>query len=273
MIRRRTVLLVILWSAVIPHPGWAADPPTVRILTYNIHHGEGNDGRLDLERIGALIQRLAPDVVALQEVDVETTRSRGVDQAARLGELTGMHVAFGKAMDYAGGRYGEAILSRQPLADVQTLALPFVSGCEPRAVLSARIRLAPNGLEFVFFATHLEHANVELRQLQAQALTTLPGIATGQPAILAGDLNAVPGSPAMQAVLEHWSDATADRPEPTCPSDQPKVKIDYVLFRPASGWRVAEAKVVDERVASDHRPLLVVLERVPASTASPEPAR
>ena len=52
----------------------------VRVLTYNIHHGEGMDGKIDLERIAAVIKRLEPDVVALQEVDVKTTRSQGVDQ-------------------------------------------------------------------------------------------------------------------------------------------------------------------------------------------------
>jgi len=268
MIQRRTVLLAALWSAVVVQAGWSAELPKVRVLTYNIHHGEGTDGRIDLERIATVIKRLAPDVVALQEVDVKTTRSKGVDQAARLGELTGMNAAFGKAMDYAGGQYGEAILSRQPLAEVTTHALPFASGCEPRAVLSARIRLNPDGPEFVFLATHLEHANVEVRRSQARALGVLPGISARQPAILAGDLNDVPGSAAMKAVLEHWTDATADRPEPTWPSIKPVVKIDYVLFRPASGWRVVEKQVVDERVASDHQPLLVVLEWVSDSAPS-----
>ena len=77
-----------------------ADPPSqVRVLTYNIRHGQGMDGRVDLSRVADVIRRLEPDVVALQEVDQATTRAGGVDQAAELGRLTGLHSAFGKAMD------------------------------------------------------------------------------------------------------------------------------------------------------------------------------
>ncbi|MCY2995293.1 MAG: hypothetical protein NTY19_46640 [Planctomycetota bacterium] len=108
----RTWLLAILALTVGLPSGQAAEPLRIRVLTYNIQHGEGTDGKIDLARTAAVIKRLTPDLAALQEVDKATTRSRGVDQAAELGKLTGMHVAFGKAMDFAGGRYGEAILSR-----------------------------------------------------------------------------------------------------------------------------------------------------------------
>ena len=51
-------------------------------------------------------------------VDLATSRSSGVDQAAELARLTGMKHVYGAAMDYAGGQYGEAILSRWPIARV-----------------------------------------------------------------------------------------------------------------------------------------------------------
>ena len=63
----------------------AAESRRVRVLTYNIHHGEGVDGKIDLARIAAVIQRSSADVVALQEVDQATGRSNGIDQAAELG--------------------------------------------------------------------------------------------------------------------------------------------------------------------------------------------
>lgn len=87
-------------------------PWRIRVLTYNIHHGEGLDGKVDLGRIAQVIQQAAPDVVALQEVDLGTERTGRVDQAAELGRLTGLHAVFGKAFDYSGGRYGAALLSR-----------------------------------------------------------------------------------------------------------------------------------------------------------------
>ena len=59
----------------------AADQVTsVRVLTYNIRHGEGMDGVYDLGRIAEIIRGAHPDVVALQEVDRGTERSGRADQ-------------------------------------------------------------------------------------------------------------------------------------------------------------------------------------------------
>jgi hypothetical protein len=116
----------------------------------------------------------------------------------------------------------------------------------------------------VFAGTHLEHAKATLRLCQAQKLNPALAAENTWPTILAGDLNDVPDSPAIKVLQPHWTDATAGQPDPTWPSDQPRLKIDYVFFRPADGWRVVEKQVINESVASDHRPLLVVLEWVPS---------
>lgn len=168
----------------------ADEPRTLRVLTYNIHHGEGMDGKLDLRRIAEVIQRAKPDVVALQEVDAKTGRAQGVDQAAELGKLTGLHSAFGQAMEYDGGAYGEAFLSRWPLEDVRVIALPKREGSEPRCILAARVQ-PDNGLPaFVFASTHLEHAKAQLCLCQAGKLGPYLANSEGLPVILAGDLNA-----------------------------------------------------------------------------------
>ena len=263
-IQRRATLLAILACAAFFASGWAAEPLRVRVLTYNIHHGEGTDGNIDLVRIASVIKRLKPDVVALQEVDKKTTRSNGVDQAAELAKLTEMHVAFGKAMDFAGGEYGEAILSRYALSEVQVHHLPFMQGCEPRCAVAARVRLGTDRPEFVFASTHLEHAKAPVRLCQAQKLNPALAATNARPTILAGDFNDVPDSPAIKVLQPHWTDATAGQLDPTWPSDHPRLKIDYVFFRPADGWRVVEKQAINESVASDHRPLLVVLEWVPS---------
>ena len=75
---------------------------TVRVLTYNIHHGEGTDGIVDLPRLAQIVKSVQPDLVALQEVDQLTERASGVDQLHALAQLTGMRARFGKAMDYTG---------------------------------------------------------------------------------------------------------------------------------------------------------------------------
>lgn len=240
----------------------AAEPVRVRVMTYNIHHGQGTDGRFDLPRIAEVIKQFEPDLVALQEVDVKTARAGGVDQAATLAELTGMHVVFGKAMDYDGGQYGEAILSRYPFVATRNYPLPFVEGCEPRAAISARVRLGKDGPEVLFVGTHLEHANADLRLKQAEqlakALAPLDDIA----GLLTGDMNAVPGSRPMVALLKSWTDAAGKNAAPTCPSGKPTARIDYILYRPAGAWRVVEHSVIDEPIASDHRPVVAVLELV-----------
>ena len=183
-----------------------------------------------------------------------------VDQTAELGRLTGMHAVFGKAMDYAGGQYGEAILSRWPLQEIKVHPLPAPENCEPRCALAARVQLGPNGPTAVFAGTHLEHADRPVRLCQAGKLSPILALDNRLPTILAGDLNAVPGSPPINVLLAHWAFAAADDPQPTFPSQEPRVKLDYVFYRPSASWKVIDVQVVDEQVASDHRPLLVVLQ-------------
>src|SRR5688572_3660564 len=110
MNRRRLLQLSLLTPLVLARRTAAGPSPRLRVLTYNIHHGEGTDARFDLERLARIIREARPDLVALQEVDRRTRRASGVDQAAELGRLTGMNVVFGKAMDHDGGEYGQAIL-------------------------------------------------------------------------------------------------------------------------------------------------------------------
>lgn len=249
---KREIPCVLFLLSVLCHTGVAADtpPPQLRVLTYNIHHGEGMDGKFDYRRLASIITSVKPDVVALQEVDRKTRRASGVDQAARLGKLTGMHSAYGRAMYYSGGEYGEAILSRFPIAEVKTHPLPFNTGREPRALLVCRIK-PDNGLpEFLFAGTHLCHQSEELRTDQARQMNVKLPTEGETPVILTGDLNARKGSTTMKELLDkRWIDATS------------KIsRIDYILLRPNDPWRVVEAFHIDDRVASDHRPVLAVLE-------------
>jgi len=253
--------------------GCAAPALYLRVMTYNIHHGEGTDGHFDLQRIAQVINQQQPDLVSLQEVDRGTGRAGGVDQALELARLTGMDMAYGKAMDYDGGAYGVAVLSRTPLRLATAHPLPHGEGREPRTALSVLINHEPIG-EVLFIATHLQHNSEDDRLAEAKRLSALFVAAGGPPIVLAGDLNAQPLSPPMDVLLEDWRDAAAEvagatgtpgargtpgAPAPTWPSDEPRVRIDYVLFRPPGAWRVVEAKVIDENIASDHRPLLVDL--------------
>jgi endonuclease/exonuclease/phosphatase family metal-dependent hydrolase len=228
---------------------------TVRILAYNIHHGAGNDEVLDLERIAALIRGLAPDLVALQEIDNGTERTEGVNQAAELGRLTGMGSVFGPFMDYQGGEYGMAVLSELPFEDPTNHQLP--DGPEPRSSLAIRARL-PDGGELLFAGIHF-YGDGDERMAQARRLLQLLE-SEEAPVILAGDFNSTPDSAVMALIGESFDIPDKGSDHFTFRSDRPEREIDFIVFRPADRFAVVESRVIDEPVASDHRPVLLVLE-------------
>lgn len=131
----------------------------LNLLSYNLHHGEGGDGRIDLARIGRIISAVAPGYAGLQEVDSVTARTGRVDQAAEYARLTGLRSAFARAIPLEGGAYGNAVLSRFPLGRLQRIALP---GGEPRAALIVDIDLSegrdPVRSTVTFVNTHLMNA-------------------------------------------------------------------------------------------------------------------
>ena len=234
---------------------------SIRVLTYNIHHGEGRDERIDLPRIAAVIKRARPDLVALQEVDVKTKRSGGVDQAAELARLTGMHVAFGRAIDHEGGQYGNAILSRWPLREAKTHALPHRPEREARCVVVAAARPGGGLPDLLLASTHLQNGRkaVADRTAQTRRINELLAGRGPLPVVLAGDLNTIPGSPTMKLLAEQWENAAGASPPATCPADAPRWPIDHVLLHPAGRWRTLEVVVLKAPDASDPAPLLVVL--------------
>ncbi|MFH0795287.1 MAG: endonuclease/exonuclease/phosphatase family protein, partial [bacterium] len=232
--------------------------PRLTVLSYNIHHGAGMDGKIDLERIARVIQSVSPDLVSLQEVDQRVQRSGGVDQARTLADLTGMKLLYGPAMDYQGGKYGNAVLSRLPIESSANHPLPG----EPRAILEVECAIPQSDTPFTFLATHLD-VSPEPRLASIPLIENLFQKKPDRPALLAGDLNALPDSPTLQALCKTWSVATSAPELLTFPSETPDRQIDYVLFRPAQRWKVIEARVLDEPMASDHRPIMAVIEWIP----------
>jgi len=229
----------------------------VTVLSYNIHHGAGMDRKLDLKRIGEIIKRVNPDIVALQEVEDKTSRTGKVDQPKFLGEMTGLKHAFGKAISFAGGGYGNAILSRFPIKNLKNHPLP---GNEARVLMEATLEL-PGGRELIFMATHLDTNS-------PQQIKSLPIIESrvkanaGKLMLMAGDFNSRPESQTIQTLQKAWTNATSDPNFLTYPSNPPTRQIDYIFHRPASQWRVVSKNVLAEPVASDHLPIVTVFELV-----------
>lgn len=238
-------------------------PARVTVLTYNIYHGEDANGGSNLDAVAKVINAIKPDLVALQEVDNKTTRAKGLDLTAELSQRTGMQGVFGKAMDFAGGGYGEAVLSRLPILSHKTHALPHTPNAEPRAALEIKVRL-PGGDSMVFVGTHLDHLrDRKNRSMQATRINEIYA-ACELPALLAGDLNALPASETMSLLGQQWRMTDPVEQKPTFPAVKPRRKIDYVMYKPAGRWQVIKTEVIDEKVASDHCPVLAVLELLPA---------
>ena len=227
------------------------------MATYNIKHGRGMDSSLNLERTLATLASLDADIIALQEVDDQARRSGGVDQASWLAERLGMHAAFGAFMDFQGGRYGLAILSRQPIQSQTSWRLP--EGNEPRVALATRIE-TETGEVITAVAVHFDWVKDDGFRY-AQALETLRLIQTlDTPWIAFGDFNDVPESRTMNAFRQVGRDATKPRDSAaTFPADQPRIEIDYIMTGPPSAWEPTSAWVIPESVASDHRPVVTDL--------------
>lgn len=230
---------------------------TLRLLAYNIHHGAGNDEVLDLQRIAELIRSLQPDLVALQEIDNGTERTERVNQAAELGRLTGMGSVFGPFMDYQGGQYGMALLSELDFVNPTNHQLP--DGPEPRTALALHVPLA-GGEELTFVGIHF-YGDPGQRMSQARRLLrVLEEEDEETPAILAGDFNSTPDSEVMALIGETFTIPDKGEDHLTFRSDRPDREIDFIVYRPADRFRVIESRVIDEPVASDHRPVLLMLE-------------
>ena len=241
----------------------AAEPVRLRVLSYNIHHGEGTDGKIDLERIAAVIRAAEPDLVAVNEVDQGVERTNRMDQPAELARLTKLTVIFEQNIPYQGGKYGNAVLSRLPVKKHENHKLPSHYKGEQRGMLEVHVEVAGLAEPVVFLATHFDYRpNDTERRASADATRELVKKSPGAPMILAGDLNANPDSEVLKRLKTDWLD-TAEKPIGTYPSEMPVKQIDYVLARPAARWRVVACQVIEEKLASDHRPILATLELLP----------
>jgi endonuclease/exonuclease/phosphatase family metal-dependent hydrolase len=136
---------------------------------------------------------------------------------------------------------------------------------EQRGVLEVQADLPGFSHPLLFLATHLDHRpKNEERLASAQAILDITADQPDQPALLAGDLNDLPESAVLNRFGQQWSRANVNV-LPTIPVENPRRQIDYILLRPSARWRVIETKVVNEAVASDHRPIFATLELLPDS--------
>jgi endonuclease/exonuclease/phosphatase family metal-dependent hydrolase len=257
-----------------PAPGPGQAPIPVRLLTFNIHHGVGDDGRHDLPRLAKLLASADADVICLQEVDRHyDQRSEDVDQALLLSRALDMQLAWGPAIDEERPRgqsrqYGNALLSRLPILISDVHRLP--GDGEPRSALRTMIELDGGALWVT--ATHLSAGEPERRAKQTAGLAALhtEPMETG---VVVGDFNSPPDAPEFDVLRQRFTDAwqlaqaRGDQAGwrfwhrhhgDTFPARGAHTRIDQVWV--SDGVGVAGAHVLDAEGASDHLPLVVDLE-------------
>jgi endonuclease/exonuclease/phosphatase family metal-dependent hydrolase len=238
-----------------------AAPTRIRVMTWNIHHGEGHDGRLDLDRIAAVIRSENADLVALQEVDRGVNRTAGRDLPAELALLTGMTCVFSNNYHHGGGEYGNAVLSRYPVTDWSNTHYTMLTPAEQRGVI--RVRVAIAGRELVLFNTHFDaQRGDEERLSEAGQLLDIAGRHRGGPLLICGDFNATPGSPVLAGFEAGFDDAwslAGQGDGSTIPVTGPSRRIDYIWMGPGSGMRITRTWV-PVTPASDHLPVVAEME-------------
>jgi endonuclease/exonuclease/phosphatase family metal-dependent hydrolase len=238
----------------------------MRLVSWNIHGGLGTDGRHDLGRIAAVLERIGCDAAALQEVGNPHRASDHdtADHASWLGRRLGWTVAYGPNFVLAGRPYGNAILSRYPIARAHNYDLS-VAGREPRGCLRADLTL-PSGKTLHLFDLHLGLSGGERRRQATMLLSAdlLRDTALTAPLVVCGDFNMwspLPG-PILRLLRSHLRDAAAElrARKATWPSRFPVIRLDRAYVD--AGLLVTGCGVVNDpeaRIASDHLPLWVDL--------------
>jgi len=242
----------------------SAKSPSIRVMSYNIHHAnppsKAKEGTIDLDVIAKVIEQQHPDLVALQEVDVNTNRSGKINEAVLLAQKLKMNFYFSKAINHDGGEYGVAILSRFPITNQQTFQLPKNGDAKAEQRVLAVVTAQVERDVFIRFAsTHLDaQKSDDNRILQANEINK---ITKGErlPLILAGDLNAVPGSETIN-ILDTEFNRTCTNCGFTIPVLKPNKTIDHIGFKKGRPFIVISNEVIPETYASDHLPILSVLQ-------------
>ncbi|MDT7807269.1 MAG: hypothetical protein QOJ70_1082 [Acidobacteriota bacterium] len=241
------------------------------VMSYNIHVGVGMDKKQDLKRIAQVIKEYHTDLVGLQEVDRGVERTGRVDEIKELARLTGMDYAFAYNLDYQGGQYGVAVLSRFPILAIDHRRYANLHEHERRGFIRVEVEIKGRRLNFV--TTHLDYQSAEGRLYEARQLLKALEEVSG-PLIVTGDFNEDPWGGVYELMngagfADGWRRSRGPSAEfhgdgATYPADKPKKRIDYVLYRGVGEDKPPEhdedaSFAVPITQASDHRPISIGL--------------
>jgi endonuclease/exonuclease/phosphatase family metal-dependent hydrolase len=255
---------LVLAAALLLPGAFAASPArkSLRVMTYNIHVGIGMDKKLDLARIASVINNERPDLVALQEVDRGVERTQRVDQIKELALLTKLDFAFANNLEYQGGHYGVAVLSRFPILAIDHRRFQHMREAERRGFV--RIEVKTQGRTIHFVTTHLDYQHADNRLFEARQLLKALSDMQG-PLIIAGDFNDEPSGETYKfmtaSFVDAWTASTtgATGDGLTYPADKPLKRIDFIFLRNGVGLKAHRAQVMPT-LSSDHLPLVADIE-------------
>lgn len=252
---------------------YTQNKPQLNVVTYNIAAARV----APIDDIANAIKTLNADLIALNEVDNNTGRSGKLNQVAKLAELTNMYSAFGKAIDFDGGEYGVAILSKYPIEKQQVFALPSGED-EQRVLLVIQVNHPDFDAPILFMTTHLswqEDPALRMQQIREIANITIGNTDSlfaeiaSQIKILAGDFNDVIGSAPLAELQRYWhlvEDKTNDIR--TWPAINPAIDLDHILTYRGQRWEVEKMVTPNQQATwqqinwpavSDHVPVMASL--------------
>ena len=243
------LLLITLTLFGVQAQPYAQRENTQRLMSFNIHHGEGMDGKMDITRVGDVILSVNPEAVALQEIDSVVNRSGNINTMQLLAQQTGMHPTFGHSILHDGGKYGNGMLTKEKPVAVNKINLPGTD--EARTALIVELE------RYVLVNTHLSLDAAE--RLTSVQIITDAIRHYDKPVFLLGDLNAEPKEAPIEYLLEHEWQMLSNTNAHTYPSDNPDITIDYILGYKGNGQTYArfQARVLSDTLTSDHRPLFI----------------
>jgi endonuclease/exonuclease/phosphatase family metal-dependent hydrolase len=234
------------------------------IMTYNTHSCIGRDNKARPSRIAEVIASAAPDIVALQELDVGLSRTASIDQAQVIADQLKMNVHFHPSLEIEKGLYGNAILSRHPTRLMRAGSLPVYPDhrrFEKRGALWVEIIIHANRIQVI--NTHLALHRRE-RLIQADLLLGPEWLRHRDfqpPTLVCGDFNALPWSPVVRrfrrVLTDVGSRVSIGPSQGTWPSRFPVFRLDYIFV--SANVKVTNAKVINSRltrIASDHLPFI-----------------
>jgi endonuclease/exonuclease/phosphatase family metal-dependent hydrolase len=230
-----------------------------RIVSYNVGaFGKYMDSSIPM--IADMMKEVGADVVTLNELD-SCNRRHEINQVATLADKLGWQWSFGRAMPYAGGAYGNGVIlpKKAKILNEYVIALPKGAGSEPPTVAVVETN------EYVIGAVHLDYADEDAAVGQVKVINHWMSehfMNISKPVFLCGDMNAVPDSKVIAALLKDWDMLSAN--ELSFSSTEPDRCIDYIFHYKASApvskisaHTLTTFRTGDVKKTSDHLPIYV----------------